>query len=110
PPSLQEIILRCLEPIPDRRYATAEELSFELRHIDLVELTERAGRLARVGWKTTFRRWLRVDRTMREIKESATKAPPRAPIILIAVDLTPGIDELRGALLDAAASVLANMP
>jgi eukaryotic-like serine/threonine-protein kinase len=110
PPALQEIILRCLEPVPDRRYPTAEALSFDLRHLDLVELTERAGRLTRADARTTFRRWLRMHRTMREIKESATKPPPRAPIVLVAVDLMPGLDELRRALLDAAVSVLANVP
>jgi eukaryotic-like serine/threonine-protein kinase len=109
-PALQEIVLRCLEPVPEHRYATAEELSFDLRHLDLVELTERAGRLARADSKTTFRRRLRAHITMREIRNSATKPPPRAPIILVAVDLSPGVDELRGALLDAAVSVLANMP
>ena len=109
-PALQEIILRCLEPVPDRRHSSFEELSFDLRHLDLVELTERARRLTRVDWRTSFRRRLRVHKTMRDIKNSASKPPPRAPIILVAVDLRPGLDELRRALLDAAVSVLANMP
>ena len=108
--ALQEVILRCLEPIPDRRYATAEEVSFNLRHLDLVELTERAQRLTRVDSQTSFRRWLRLHRTMREIRDSAAKPPPRAPIILVAVDLRPGLDQLRQALLDSAVSVMANMP
>ena len=47
---------------------------------------------------------------MRQIGDSATKPPPRAPIILVAVDLRPGLEDLRQALLDAAVSVLANMP
>ena len=47
---------------------------------------------------------------MREILASATKPPPRAPIILVAIDLKRGLDEPRQTLLDAAASVLANMP
>jgi serine/threonine protein kinase len=44
PPALQEIILRCLEPVPDARYGSATDLLFDLRHLDLVELTERAAR------------------------------------------------------------------
>ena len=32
PPYLQEIILKCLEPKPDARYARAEDLMFDLRH------------------------------------------------------------------------------
>jgi eukaryotic-like serine/threonine-protein kinase len=109
-PALQEIILRCLEPLPDRRYATCEELSLDLRHLDLVELTERAVRLERAGFRTAFHRWMRRRKTMRDIRESAKEPPPRAPIILVVVDLRPGLEEVRHALLDAAVSVLANMP
>jgi non-specific serine/threonine protein kinase len=110
PPALQEIVLKCLEPVPDRRYATAEELAFDLRHPDLVELTERAERIERSRFVASFRRWLKARRTMRAILAAATKAPPAPPILLVAVDLRPGLDELRAALLDAAVSVLANMP
>jgi len=109
-PALQEIILRCLEPIPDQRYAGADELSFDLRHLDLVQMTGRAARLERADRKTTFRRWLNWRRTMREIRESATKPPARAPIVLVAVDLRSGLDKVQQALLDAAASALANIP
>ncbi len=110
PPALQEVILRCLEPVPDHRYTTAEEIAFDLRHLDLVELTERAHRRERVDFTVTLKRWLNMRRTMREIADSATKPPPRAPIVLVAVDLRPGLDELRHSLLDAAVSVLANTP
>ncbi len=110
PPALQETILKCLEPLPDRRPASAEELAFDLRHPDLVELTERAARAERAGFSATLRRWMGVRRTMRAIQAGATKPLPGAPIILVAVDLRPGLEELRAAQLEAAASVLANMP
>src|SRR5918994_236706 len=32
PPALQEIILKCIEPKPDARYVSAEDLLFDLRH------------------------------------------------------------------------------
>ena len=107
---LQEVILKCLEPIPDRRYATAEELSFDLRHLDLVELTERAGRAERADMRTTVGRWLRARGTMTAIAAASAKPALRAPIILVVIDLQPGLDQLRRALLEAAASVMANMP
>jgi eukaryotic-like serine/threonine-protein kinase len=110
PPALQEIILRCLEPMPDARYARAEDVMFDLRHPDLVELTARADRSRQDDRWTAFRRRLRAGRILREIVAHATRPPPRAPLILVAVDLRPGFDELRHALLDASASVLANMP
>ena len=73
-------------------------------------MTGRAARLERADRKTTFRRWLNWRRTMREIRESATKPPARAPIVLVAVDLRSGLDKVQQALLDAAASALANIP
>jgi eukaryotic-like serine/threonine-protein kinase len=110
PPALQEIILRCLEPLPDARYERAEDLMFDLRHPDLVVHTERTERMQQSDFRTTWRRRLRAARTMREILASATRSPPRAPIILVAVSLRPGLEAVRQALLEAAASVLANMP
>src|SRR5215216_2610869 len=110
PPALQEIILRCLEPMPDARYAGAEDLMFDLRHQDLVVLTERAERMQQSNFRTTFARRLHAGKAMREIHASATKPPPRAPIILVAVSLRPELEAVRQALLEAAASVLANMP
>ncbi|HRD76499.1 MAG TPA: protein kinase [Hyphomicrobiaceae bacterium] len=110
PAPLQEVIIKCLEPLPDKRYRDAEELVFDLRHLDLVELTERAGRQARADARTAFGRWMRAKSTLREIQSTATKPPPRTPIILVAVDLRPRFVELRNSLLEAAVSVLANMP
>lgn len=109
-PSLQEVILKCLEPMPTERYASADELAFDLRHLDLVELTDRSGRADRSDFKTTFGRWRRVRRTMKAIAAETTRPAPRAPIILVAVDLRPGLDHLRHALLEAAVNALANIP
>jgi nucleotide-binding universal stress UspA family protein len=110
PPSLQEIILKCLEPVPDLRYTRAEDLMFDLRHPDLVVLTERAARLQQADFRTRFGRRMRAAATVRKILASATRAPPRAPVILVAVSLRAGLEEVRQALLEASASVLANMP
>jgi eukaryotic-like serine/threonine-protein kinase len=110
PATLQEIILRCLEPLPDARYTRAEDLMFELRHPDLVVLTERSERMRQSDFRTAFSRRLRAGKTMRKILASATRSPPRAPIILVAVSLRPGLEQVRHALLDSSASVLANMP
>ena len=110
PPALQEIILKCIEPMPDARYASAEDLLFDLRHFDLAPLTERAARKAGPGFKTSFGRWLQAGKTLRAIEANATKPAKAPPIVLVAVDLRPGLEELRDPLLDAAVSALANMP
>ena len=109
-PALQEIILRCLEPIPGGRYGSATDLLFDLRHLDLVELTERARRSQQSDWRTVLGRRLRAPAITRKILSSATKPPARPPIILTVLDLGPGFDDLRQALLEAAASALANTP
>ncbi|MDF3064312.1 MAG: serine/threonine protein kinase [Microvirga sp.] len=107
---MQEIILKCIEPMPDARYASAEDLLFDLRHFDLAPLTERAARKAGPGFKTSFGRWLQAGKTLRAIEANATKPAKAPPIVLVAVDLRPGLEELRDQLLDAAVSALANMP
>ena len=51
PPALQEVILKCLEPVPDARYKDAADLLFDLRHLDLVVLTQRAVRTEQSTFK-----------------------------------------------------------
>ena len=110
PSFLQEIILRCLEPLPDQRYQSATDLLFDLRHPDLVELTERSARSRQSDFKTTLRRRLRALKTIHAILASATRPPARAPIVVAAVDLRPELQGLNNNLLEVAASVLANTP
>lgn len=72
PATLQEIILRCLESMPDARYARAEDLMFELRHPDLIVPTKRAERLLE-RFPRRIRAPLRTAKTMREILASAAR-------------------------------------
>jgi serine/threonine protein kinase len=110
PRALQEIILKSLEPVPEARYENAADLLFDLRHLDLVVLTERAERITPSDLATVIGRRLRAPKIMRDILVSSTKPPPQAPIILVAIDLDPAFDGLRNAMLENSASVLANMP
>ena len=73
-------------------------------------LTERAERRQQADFRTAFARRVRSGKTMRDILAGAAKVPPRVPIILVAVSLRAGLEEVRHALLESAASVLANMP
>lgn len=89
PGYLQEIILRCLEVRPERRYPTAEQLAFELKHPEQVVLTERATR-EKPGF---FKRWL-AGRLPGSAKMPLTRIEnyrhaTTAPIIMVAVDLGP---------------------
>lgn len=92
---LQEIVLKCLEVDPRRRYASAGQLLFDLNHGEQVTLTERGSRdepeglMARlVGWFAAKRRTVDVAGLMPQRIE--VSAASRAPIVLAAVDLGPG--------------------
>jgi len=106
PPWMQEIILRCLEVDPRRRYETAAQLAFDLQHPGQVALTARASRLSRNtllnGWR---RRWAGLGEEP-EGPSSAGGHLTKAPIILVAVDVTSGSEALSDALLLAARRVL----
>lgn len=107
PPWLQEIILRCLEVDPRNRYASAAQLAFELQHPEQVELSARASRMAADGiFAVTKRRFRAVGNEPPESRQSASARVSRAPIILIALDLSQGSVALADALRLAARRVL----
>lgn len=110
PPWLQEIILKCLEPNPAQRYANAGDLVFDLSYPDLVALTGRAERRTADSFGTVLKRRLHSGRTRKEILAASTAPPPKPAIVMVALDLRPSLDELRNAMLESAASVLANSP
>jgi len=98
PPWLQEVILRCLEIDPDDRYATAAQLALDLENPEQVRLTERAERLERDGGVKTFRRWLKARKAQPLETPNIAGQLSRAPIVLAAVDLSPGNEDLAESL------------
>ena len=111
PEWLQEIILRALEVDPADRYQSAAQLMFDLQNPGQVRLTARAHRTRRDGRLAVFRRW----RRMRRFK--AFPPPPdmldqigRAPVLLVAVDLTPDHHALARLLLDSVRRMLIIQP
>ncbi len=110
PSYLQEIILRCLEVKPDRRYATAAQLAFEMNHPEHVALTDRATRE-----KTHWLRNLMSGRLL------PPQAPPLsrlgayrhaslAPILMVAVDLSPEGEPLAEILRETVSRLLVTAP
>jgi eukaryotic-like serine/threonine-protein kinase len=110
PPWLQEIIMRCLAVDPAERYATAAQLAFDLQHPDQVLLTARAEARERDGLVTVALRWLRARRQGPLPRRSVAGLLARAPIIMVAIDLSPDAEGLRGALAVAVRRVLATEP
>ncbi|RDI59994.1 serine/threonine protein kinase [Microvirga subterranea] len=97
PPWLQEVILRCLEVDPNDRYATAAQLALDLENPEQIQLTERAERLERDSGMKTFKRWLKARRAQPLETPNIAGQLSRAPIILAAVDLSPGNEDLADA-------------
>lgn len=96
PPFLQEIILRCLEPDPARRYPSAARLAFNLLNPDAVRLTPRSEKTERDSLPTVFRRWMKA-RAMPPVEHFAMPATATG-LILVAVDLSEGFEYLAEAL------------
>jgi nucleotide-binding universal stress UspA family protein len=94
PPWLQEVILRCLEVDPAKRYGSASQVAFALQNPDQVPLTGRAQRLAQDGFFTTLRRRLRAGCPPKRPQERVAEKLAGAPIVMAAVDLTHGLTPL----------------
>jgi serine/threonine protein kinase len=107
---LQEIILRCLEADPNARYQSAAQLAFDLQHPETVALTERAERTTRDDTLTVFRRWLRARNAQPIRRRSLSGLLSRAPIIMVAIDLSPEAETLSEALTVAVRRVLLTEP
>lgn len=110
PPWGQELILRCLEPDPRRRHASAAQLAFDLAHPDDVELTERAERTRRAGLFAALRRRSDPPAYARRRGDSLARHLATAPIIAVAVDLGVQDPGLRAELQAAAVRIRAAHP
>ncbi len=87
PPWLQEVVLRCLEVDPLRRYPTASHLAFDLAHPGQVKLTARSEKLERDKWSARVRRRFNPEVRPAALREIAAPLAA-APIVMVAVDVT----------------------
>ncbi len=111
PPWLQEIILRALETEPKDRYQSAAQLLFDLRHPEQIIVTARGRDLTIESWLMRMKRWWR-GRTMErfETPPAMTAQIEKAPIIMVAVDLSPEMEALADRLLLSARRMLVIQP
>jgi len=109
PPWLQEIILHCLEVDAERRYGSAAELAFDLAHPDEVTLSLRSGQAGSEPLASTLRRWIRAHGDP-PAQRKVTEQLQRAPILMVAIDLSQEWEALAEALRTAARRLLQSEP
>ncbi|MFM2035125.1 MAG: hypothetical protein RL459_390 [Pseudomonadota bacterium] len=85
PEWLQEVILRCLEPVADQRYPSAAHLAFDLMHPEQVTVTERGRNTVGTGFRTHFKRWIKAAGMQYKPSQLPTRQIDEVPIIMVAV-------------------------
>ncbi len=110
PPWLQEIILRCMEVEPARRYPSAAQLALALRHPEQVALTARAEKRARDPWAQRLRRRFNPEYAPQLKRDLPGQAAADAPIVAVALDLDALTDELSAALRRSVQHVMSAFP
>lgn len=85
PEWLQEVILRCLEPVAAQRYPSAAHLAFDLMHPKDVRITERGRRTRGTGFWVHFKRWLRAAGMQYQPSPLPAQQIELVPIVMVAV-------------------------
>ena len=110
PPWLQEVILRCLEPNAGKRYPSAAQLAFDLAHPEQIELGRRAAKMRADGFFTARARWWRMIIRKPGARGGKAARPAAAPIVMAAVDLSEGAEQLAETLREATARAMRTAP
>jgi nucleotide-binding universal stress UspA family protein len=110
PPWLQEIVLRCLEVDPARRYPTAAQLAFDLTHPEETKLTGRSERLRRDPWSAVIRRRFHPDFVRSAPRQAVAAQVSTAPIVAVAIDLAEDSELLHEALRVTVMRILETVP
>lgn len=85
PEWLQEVILRCLDPVAAKRYPSAAHLAFDLRHPEQVTVTERGRNVEGTGFGTHFKRWLKAAGMQYQPSPLPAQQIEEVPIVMVAL-------------------------
>jgi eukaryotic-like serine/threonine-protein kinase len=105
PPWLQEIILRCLERRPERRYKTAAHIAFDLRHPEQVPLTKLAELRRAPTFGQQLWQWLR-SLHRNDVVPARIRRTDLGSVILVAVDTEHMEDRRHAALQEATRAIV----
>jgi protein-serine/threonine kinase len=112
---LQEVILKCLEVKPERRYQSAAQLALDLQDPTQVTLTSRAERNRQSGPIKVFKRWFFAlgaespsDRAAPQL--GIASQVMKSPIIVAAVDVDNAAPELLERLRDTVRRIVVTEP
>ena len=106
PAWFQEIVLRCLEVNPDKRYQSAAQLAFDLLHPEQVTLTARAEKMDTAGRLKTLSRWFKAVGAESRTQANAAEVVERSPIIMAAVGIHSSTPALQKKLLGTVKRIL----
>jgi nucleotide-binding universal stress UspA family protein len=110
PPWLQEIILRCLEVHPAWRFPTAAHLALALQHPDQVSLTARSEKQRQDPFLTVVRRRFGDRQLVLPTAKTPTRHDGDAPILVVAIDLSPGAAPIAETLRTMVTRMLPTLP
>jgi serine/threonine protein kinase len=110
PEWLQEVLLRCLEPVAANRYSSAAHLAFDLAHPEQVKVTERGRKLEGTGFWTHFKRWLRAAGMQYQPSPIPSQQAEDVPIVMVAVPHRDATDATLYSLRQAVARSLGIRP
>ncbi|WP_395668014.1 serine/threonine protein kinase [Rhodoferax sp.] len=110
PAWLQEVVLRCLEPVAAQRYPSAAHLAFDLSHPTQVHITTRGNKLTGTPFRTHFKRWIRAAGMQYAPSPMPVQQISEVPIVLVAVPYKDVSDATLYSLREAAARSLGTRP
>ncbi len=112
PPWLQEVILKCLEVKPQRRWQSGAQLALALQDPSQVPLTSRAQRQHVSGMMTRLKQWFFAAGAEPEAApaDGVTNRVMKSPIILVAVDVEQATGELLDQLRETVRRIVVSEP
>ena len=110
PEWLQEVILKCLEPVAAQRYPSAAHLAFDLTHPNDVRVTDRGRRTEGTGFWVHFKRWLRAAGMQYQPSPLPSQQIEQVPIVMVALPYKDVTDATLYSLREAVARSLGIRP